>query len=70
MQELVEIVRADIGEDAAVFLLNKVPGRPGGQYALVGPQAEGLDDLSDGASLDEFAGFNSRPAPEALAVAD
>ena len=57
MQKLVEIVRADIGQDAAVFFFFKEPVRPGVESAQMRAYTESLDDISNGTSGYQLGGF-------------
>ena len=69
-EELVELVRGDVAEDAAVALLLEEPGGPGLRVHPVRPEADGLDDLADGAGLHQLARLHRGPVLEPLAVDD
>ena len=69
-QELVELVRGDVAQDAAVALLLEEPRRPRLGGHPVGTEADRLDDPADGARLDQLAGLDRRPVLEPLAVED
>jgi hypothetical protein len=69
-EHLLELVAADVAEDAAVGVPVEEPGRPGGGVHPVGAQAEDLDDAADGAVSDEPAGVDSALDVQALAVVD
>ena len=50
MQELVDLVRADVAENPAVAFSQQEPWRACPEVLLVGAEADRLDDSSDGAS--------------------
>ena len=65
-EKLVDLVGADIAEDAAVLIRVPEPFRPARAAAsiamtlddLVGCDVDGLDDFADGALLNEVASVN------------
>ena len=78
-EELVDLVRADIAEDAAVLIgvpepIRAVPVPPPASPCalddLVRRDVDGLNDFADGALLDEFAGIDSGLHLEPLAIHD
>jgi hypothetical protein len=77
-EELVDLVRADVAEDAAVLVGVPEPLGAAGSAAcvamplndLMGRNVDGLNDFADGALLDEHAGINSGFHFKALAVHD
>ena len=69
-QKLVELVRADVAQDAAVALQLEEPGRAILGIHAVGPQSDRLDDLSDCPGLNQFPGLHGRAVLEALAIED
>ena len=54
-QELLALVAGDVAEDAAVARALEEPGRALVVADSVGAEAGGVDDLADGAGLDQFA---------------
>src|SRR5258706_2679832 len=69
-QELVRLMRADIAEDAAILITIVEPGWTHRRILAMRPQTDGLNNLSNGAGLDELAGFDSRATVKAFAVGD
>ena len=69
-QELLDLVAADVAEDAAVLLALEEVGRALVVVERVRPEADGVDDLADGAGLHQFAGLHRRAGLEMLRVAD
>ena len=57
-QELLDLVAADVAQDAAVLFLFKEPGRARGRAQAVRPHADDLHHAADGSGLDELAGVN------------
>ncbi len=67
-EELLDLVAADVAEDAAVLgALEEPLGATGGAQA-VGAEAEDLDHASDGVLMDQSAGVNGALDVEALAI--
>ena len=66
-RDLLELVAADVAEDAAEPPAVKEPGRPLGQADAMWPEADRLDDAPDGAGLHELAGLLRGAVLEALA---
>ena len=77
-QKLVHLVRANVAENSAVLFRIPEPVRPARAAArdtaalkdLVRRNVDGLDDLADGALLDEHAGVDGGLHLEPLAVHD
>src|SRR5208283_2643867 len=77
-QELVDLVRTDVAEDAAVLVGIPEPSGSGRAAAgvamalnnLVGGDVDGLDDLADGTLLDQLACVHGSLHLEPLAVHD
>ena len=70
MEELVDLVRADVGQDAAT--LGRIE-EPGGAQVAVEPvraEAHGLDDAADRARPDQLRRPGHRPHLEALGEVD
>ena len=69
-KELLDLVAADIAEDAAILLFFKEPGRARSRVEAVGAHADDLHHPADGPRLDQFPGVHRRLDLQALAVAD
>ena len=69
-QELIELVRADVADDAAVALAIEEPRRTRLRVHAMRPEPDGLDDAADRAGVDQLAGLDGRPVLVALAVED
>ena len=78
-EELIDLMRADVAEDAAVLHIVVEPGGPAAKSAavrarllvdLVGCDVDGLNHLADRALLDEFARVHRRLHFQPFAVKD
>ncbi len=70
-QEMVGLVRADVGQDAAVALARKrIPGRPGVRVQPMRPQPNGLQHAADGARRNQLARLDHGPVAQSLAEVD
>src|SRR5919201_6233429 len=69
-QELLDLMRGDVGQDPAVLRFAKEPGGPRGHSRSVRSQTNRLDDTSDRSAVDKFAGLDRRPAAEVLTEED
>ena len=69
-KELLDLVAANVAEDAAVFGAFEKPRGPSRRVEPVRTEAEDADDAADGALGDELAGENRALHVESLAVID
>src|SRR5690606_41913871 len=69
-QELVDLVRGDVDQDAAIRLLVEEPVRPDGAVEPVGAQANRLDDAADRALGDQPGGGLAGADDETFRKAD
>ncbi len=69
-QELVDLVRTNVADDATVALVVEEPGRPLRGINSVRPQPNGLHDSAYSPGLYQFPGSDSRTVVEPFAVHD
>ncbi len=69
-QELLELVRGDVGQDAAIAGPLEEPVRPRLGVEAVRPEPDGVDHLADRPGLHQLARLHGRPGLEMLGVAD
>src|SRR5665647_165211 len=70
VQDLLDLVRTDVAQDAAVLVLLEEPRRPGCRREAVRPEADHLHDASDRAGLDELGREHGRLDVDAFGVVD
>jgi hypothetical protein len=70
MQELVDLMRGDIGQDAAEPGLVEEPAGPDRAVEPMRPESDRLHDAPDRSVRDQFAGDDGRGNDEALGEAD
>src|SRR5207248_10811353 len=70
VQEVVGLMRADVGDNAAVPLALEEPPRPMLDVQSVRSESHGLQDASDDARFDQLSGLDHAAVARALAVID
>ena len=70
VQELLELMAADVGEDAARLFARPEPIGPAGRRAAVRPETDHLHHAADGAALDELPGAHGALHVQPLGVVD
>src|SRR5262245_48679933 len=67
-EELIELVRRDVADDAAEILPVPEPRRARLRIDAMRAEADSLDDFADSAGFDQLAGFDGGGILESLAV--
>src|SRR5262249_40605855 len=67
-EELIELVRGDVADDAAEIFSVPEPCRARARSDPMRAEADGLDDFADRPGFDQFAGFDGGRVLETLAI--